>query len=171
MAIQSKRNAVLVAEPAAKVNVVETTPTDKVENTGADDLAPADLKPKPVPVDPDPILWFKKIGKGSFEFNRHYIKENQTFQARRSELPKGLANAIIEVDGPRGGVPLPYQQPVSVKTVKPAQHKIDKPKPVYTMKERENEIGVFDIFDARGKKMNEKGLDEKIAKEILKGYI
>jgi len=96
------------------------------------------------------IQW-KKTGRGSFRFKGRIIKPGQTFMAKPSEISGNLRDLIK----PLSDIP-----------------KIDEPeikavKVLFTKVKREG-AKWFDILNEDGKKVNEKGLTEEKADELLK---
>lgn len=99
-------------------------------------------------IDADPILNWKKLGGGSFELNGHYIKPNQKFQARASQIPRVFRDVVALLD-----------------TIQPGQVVTKHIAVVYTLEPLEN--GMFNIIDSYKKKINEEPLDKDTALSFI----
>jgi hypothetical protein len=107
---------------------------------------------------------YKKIGGGSLRFKNRIIKRNEVFTAEPHEIPEAFEDTIIEVDkkptrtrASKVSEKQPEKQPEPEAEEKPA---------VYTKQERENK-GWFDVMGEDGKAVNEKGLRETEADELI----
>lgn len=105
-----------------------------------------------------PIRW-KKVGGGSLRFIRNkIIKPGEVFVAKPSEIPAAFRDTVIPLD------PLPKEVVAEELVPSPAE---GAPKPgAYEMKKRDTS-NWYDIFDASGKKVNEKALSKEKAEEML----
>jgi len=93
---------------------------------------------------------FKKVGRGSFRFHGRIIKPGQTFTAKPSEISKTLRNIIT---------------PLSKIKETPAEDVVVT-KVLFKKVKREG-TQWWDILNEDGKKVNEKGLTEIKADELL----
>ena len=101
-----------------------------------------------------PVRW-KKIGGGSFLLGKHYIKQNEVFEARPSQIPKGFRDVLICLDV------LPETGKVAPEFVSEAK------KPVFTIALKGTSKFLYDILDAQGKVLNEKGLKKADAEKLI----
>lgn len=124
------------------------------------------------------IKW-KKHGRGFFRLPNLIIKPNDVFWAHPDQIPKAFRDTIIPVNH----LDLKEDKPPQVKTDTPArrehlqrrranapvkQEDLVAVKPVYTKVSRGEGNPWFDIFDANGKKLNEKALRSEQADEYMK---
>lgn len=124
------------------------------------------------------IKW-KKHGRGFFRLPNLIIKPNDVFWARPDQISKAFRDTIIPVNH----LDLKEDKPPQVKTDTPArrehlqrrranapvkQEDLVGVKPVYTKVSRGEGNPWFDIFDANGKKLNEKALRSEQADEYMK---
>ncbi len=124
---------VVVDDPNDDMALIEPIPAKVV-------VIPEEKKPvKIVPKEEKLIRW-KKIGRGSFLFNNRYIKSNQVFYAKESQIPKAFRDVIIPMEKP--------EEPVDVLTTVKSDSE-------YTLQEA-IEAGLWNIVDKHGKKINER---------------
>jgi hypothetical protein len=96
-------------------------------------------------------LWWRNAG-GTFKLNKStVIKPNQKFQAYEHEISKAFRDVIIPI-GTRKAI-----DEVAPSDVHPI---------LYTL--QPNADGLFDIYNAQGKKMTENALDEETARSLIK---
>lgn len=105
---------------------------------------------KVIPQEEKPIRW-KKIGRGSLLINNHYIKPNQVFTAKLSDVPKAFRDLVIPMEKP--------EEPVDALTVA-------KPNSEYTL-EASTEANLWNIVDKRGKKINERPMAHNEAVALI----
>ena len=112
----------------------------------------------------DKIYKFEKTGGGTFVLSvlgrRRHIKPNQVFQARLSEIPKAFWDTIRLADGRR--IEELQEEEMIQEEEKFAANV---PQLEYEIKTRTG--GWFDVVGKDGKPVNEKGLREGAAKELL----
>lgn len=97
------------------------------------------------------IRW-KKVGGGSFRWNRRIIKSGEVFLANVEDIPKGFRDQIIPLDSIKEKVATPI---VAVKSV-------------YEIKSRGKSKSLFDVVDGNGKVLNEKALSKEVADKLVK---
>jgi hypothetical protein len=106
------------------------------------------------------IYRWRKVGGGSFRLRINgracIVKPNQEFSAPASAIPIGFRDVVICLDG---DPVILEKEPEMV--VKPSE---------YTLKVS-GRAGYFNIFDASGKKVNEKAMKEDDAKRALADLI
>ncbi len=107
-------------------------------------------KEEPIPVDPDPIITWKKTGGGSLRLAKRLIPPGATFKARVSEIPKGFRDVVIPMEL------IPEAQQVTVPPVKSA----------FQVVPRGKSKSMFDIIGANGKRMNEQPLTKAVAERL-----
>ena len=91
---------------------------------------------------------------------RRHIKPNQVFQAHLREIPKAFWDTILLADGRR------IEEILEEETVQEeAELAKNVPELEYELKSRTG--GWFDVVGPDGKAVNEKGLREDAAKELL----
>ena len=94
---------------------------------------------------------YRKIGGGSLRLGGRIIKSGQTFKAYPSDIPEAFNDTIIPLEK------VPEEEKVEVKAVKSE----------YTAKKRENS-NWYDVFDSKGKQINEKALKKTQADDLVK---
>lgn len=103
------------------------------------------------------ILW-KKNGGGSailrIDGNKRRIKPGETFLAYPEEIPLAFRDVIVPLDG--NPIKFVTEDEKPVKVVSPA----------YTLRPRGNSKTWWDVVDAQGKVLNEKGLTKEIAERF-----
>lgn len=93
---------------------------------------------------------------GSLRFRKNQIiKPGETFAAYPDEIPKAFRDVIIALEP----IPDANTKPEVFVNAIPTK---------YTLEPNEDEEGFFDIFNGKGKKMNEKPLEEATAKQLIK---
>jgi hypothetical protein len=97
------------------------------------------------------IRW-KKIGGGSFYLGNRIIKPGQVFKAALKDIPPQFRDVCIPVDG------LPE---VVGKQIKGS-------KPVFTKVPNAEEEDMFDVVNAKGKRINDVALSEERADQLIK---
>ena len=101
-----------------------------------------------------PRSW-RKMGGGSFHLKGRIIKPNQVFTAELSEIPKGFRDVIVPLDG---------------KSVEQVEQEVVADVPVtelvFTLKKKGG--AYYNVEDANGKVMNEKGLVKDDAEALIK---
>lgn len=103
------------------------------------------------PVQENARVWWKNNG-GTFRMaSGKIIKPGEKFQAYPDEISKAFRDTIIPLQ-PLKDVNIPIKVASVLYTLQPAG---------------EEGEDLFDIVDAKGKKMNEKSLPEKIAKKLI----
>lgn len=104
------------------------------------------------------IKWINN-GGNFYMADGQVIKHGESFMAAADEVPKAFRSTIQPAD------------PEELKIVKSGEEnsaeavQIDAVKPSYEVKQRKN-TAYFDIFDARGKKLNDKNLTEEEAQDL-----
>ena len=101
------------------------------------------------PRDPDLKRWHQ-TGGGTFNMGRRVIKPKEVFWAKEEEIPLAFRDTIKCLDGEPTGK---KEKPVEV--VRSKYSKVEKTP------------GYFNIIDANGKVMNDAGLREAKADELL----
>lgn len=96
------------------------------------------------------IHW-KKVGGGSFRFNRRIIKPGEIFLANVEDIPKGFRDQIIPLDT------------IKEKSTTP----IIAAKSVYEIQPRGKSKSLFDVVDGNGKVLNEKVLTKEVAEKLV----
>jgi len=107
----------------------------------------------------DNIQRWKKIGGGSLRLGNRIIKPGQIFTAAPEDIPETFRDVIIPVDM------------VEMNTSPEPKRVVNKYTIVPIKSEDELESGdeiLYNIIDGKGKVINEKALDEKTAKKLLK---
>jgi hypothetical protein len=97
------------------------------------------------------IRW-KKIGGGSFRLGKRIIKPNEVFLSVASAIPDAFRSVVI-----------PLEDIPEVKEVL-----LDAPPAIYTVQPKGNSKTWFDVVDAQGKVVNEKGLTKEKAEGLVK---
>jgi hypothetical protein len=103
---------------------------------------------------PVKIRW--KNNGGTFRLNKNQIiKPGQVFKAFPEEIPKAFRDVITSMDSF-----------VEVTEKEKVENPANIVKQTYSLKESEEE-GLFDIYNAKGKKMNEVPLEEQVAQQLI----
>ena len=105
---------------------------------------------KAEPVDPDPIIVWKKTGGGSLRLAKRLIPPGALFKARVSEIPKGFRDVVIPQE----------LIPEAVQATMPAV------KSSFQVVPRGKSKSMFDIIGANGKRMNEQPLTKAVAERL-----
>ena len=100
------------------------------------------------------ILW--KNNGGTFRLNKKIIKPGEKFRAYPYEISKAFRDVIIALE------------PIIEVGNKEQEIITNVPRVTYTLQPNAKEKGFFDIYNTKGKKMNEKPLEEEIAKQLVK---
>jgi hypothetical protein len=124
------------------------------ENQDTPEEPVEEAKETPLPVDPDPIISWKKIGGGSLRLPKKLIPPGGIFKARISEIPKGFRDVVIPME-PIPDIPAGIPSPAPVKTL-------------YVVQPRGKSKSMFDVIAPNGKKINEKPLSREIAERLAK---
>lgn len=105
---------------------------------------------------------WKKIGGGSFRLPGKIIKPNEIFYAYPNEIPKGFRDVVIPLDKD-----IKWDEPTKpdVVIVPPVVNV-----PSFSAKKRDGSQW-YDIFDAQGKKLNEKGLTKEKAEAFIEDLL
>jgi hypothetical protein len=102
------------------------------------------------------MLKWKKIGGGSLRLQKRIIKPGQIFEAYEEDIPASFRKLVICLS----------DDVLAVATAKKLEE-AKKPEILYEIKERSK--GWFDIVNIEtGKKVNERGLRDAEAKDLLK---
>jgi hypothetical protein len=109
-----------------------------------------EVKEESIPVDPDPIITWKKTGGGSLRLAKRLIPPGAIFKARVSEIPKGFRDVVIPMEL------IPEQVQAVVPPVKSA----------FQVMPRGKSKSMFDIIGANGKRMNEQPLTKAVAERL-----
>jgi len=109
-----------------------------------------EAKVEPIPVDPDPIIVWKKTGGGSLRLAKRLIPPGAIFKARVSEIPKGFRDVVI----PQELIPEAVQETMPVV------------KSSFQVVPRGKSKSMFDIIGANGKRMNEVPLTKAVAERL-----
>jgi hypothetical protein len=99
-------------------------------------------------------IQYKKVSGGFFRFNGKIIENGMVFSALTGEIPKAFLDMFQVVETPEEEVEMVVQIPQR--------------KPKYSAKPRKGEKGIFDVFDSKGKQVNEAGLSKDEADELIK---
>lgn len=111
----------------------------------------SDIAPMIIPVVEEPVFQWKKVGGGSFQLNNRYIKPNERFYAKESDIPLNFRDVVVKLSG----------------TVVPPAPAASKHAPVVYALVPSSEEGLFDIVDSFGKKINEASLEKSIALSFI----
>jgi hypothetical protein len=98
------------------------------------------------------LIWWRKTGKGSLDFNGHKIKPNQEFQARPEDIPMAFRDVVIPLQN-ISRRQIPIQEIVFSKQL--LEEKGD------------NGEDLFDVVDKSGKKWNQRPLIEENADDFI----
>lgn len=105
--------------------------------------------------EPNEIYRWRKIGGGGCRLvikgSKKIIKPNQVFEATEEEVPEAFRDVIIKIDAK------------AIQEYKEILGSL----PTFEAKEREDEEGVWDVFNGKGKKLNEKGLTKEKADKFI----
>jgi hypothetical protein len=96
------------------------------------------------------IRW-KKVGGGHFMFNGRIIKPGQVFTAREDQISKNFRDLCVPLDELPSAAPPPPLEIVKL---------------VYTVQPRGKSNTWYDVVDARGKVVNEKGMAKEKAEAL-----
>ena len=103
---------------------------------------------------------WRKLGGGSFYLKGRIIKPNQVFQAELADIPKGFRDVVVLVDSKAGkAVGEVLQDFLDIPDVPVAEV-------VFTLKKKGG--AYYNVEDADGKVMNEKGLRKEDAEALIK---
>jgi hypothetical protein len=137
--MEKKRVRVRADKPEGKVKKEKKVVVEEVEETAV--------------IIEQPIKsLFRKIGGGSFLFENHHIKSNQTFWADPDDIPKSFRNVVILVDPGDAVAPK-------------APNKLPVPPEVYHLEEVEGDL--WNVVNEKGKPINEAPLSKASAEELL----
>jgi hypothetical protein len=101
---------------------------------------------------------FKKVGGGSLRIGNHIYKPGQVFEIDPNLIPKAFRDQVI----PEGGDMKGWEEKRKEETPTPK----NVVKSIYTAKQREGSQW-WDILDANGKVVNEKGLKQEVAEDLM----
>jgi hypothetical protein len=148
----------LVEENIPKVKKVKESPKQEIEpeiQVGEEKIVkPIEVEITPVAAVQGKIRWRNDGGTLRFRKNQ-IIKPGEKFTAYPDEIPKAFRDVIIALEPIIEGN-MKQEIPANVTRV------------TYSLKPNDKEDGFFDIYNAKGKKMNEKPLEEEIAKQLIK---
>jgi len=99
------------------------------------------------------MIEWKKLGGGSLRINGKIIKPNQKFWAR----PEDISETFRDVIRPLKDIPEKEEEKITVAALE------------YSYKKRATS-NYYDVFDAGGKKVNEKALTRQKALDLIKSY-
>lgn len=110
------------------------------------------------------IQW-RKIGGGSLRYIRNkIIKPNEVFIARPEEIPLAFRRQVVALED----VPETMVEPVRPFTVRKRKSSLDTKAEVYKVQQRSTN-GWWDVVNSvSGKIINEKGLREEAAQQLVK---
>ena len=109
----------------------------------------------------DGTISWKQTGGGSFRLGSgKIIKPGQTFRARPDQIPLGFRDVVVAQEAIPPG---PFQS-------KETATMVDIPgiEAKYTLAPRGKSKLWYDILDAKGKVLNEKGLPKEAAEKLIK---
>ena len=93
-----------------------------------------------------------------------FIKPGQIFMAYPSEIPKSFRDLVLALSGDGK-----WEQTKKEEESPPAPVKVTKP--LYTIQPRGKSALWFDIVDAQGKVINEKGLKKEVAEKFIEDLL
>lgn len=103
----------------------------------------------------DGKVWYKKIGGGSLRIGGKIVKPGEKFRATPESIPKGFRDLLIPLEGGS------FEEVEKKQAVK-----LDITKSTYKLVKREKSAW-FDVVDANGKVLNEKGMKKEIAEKLI----
>jgi len=148
----------------AKKPVVEDKVQEEVEQPVEEAKTPEIIEEKKEEVkeeviiqNPDEVkIRFRKVGGGSLRLGNRIIKPGQVFTAAPKDIPKAFRDLVVAVGGNFDfAKPAPLPPPVVGK------------KPTYKLQPRGESKTLFDVVDAQGKVLNDKGLKKEIAEQLI----
>lgn len=107
---------------------------------------------------------WRKVGGGTtyltINGRKRIIKPMEEFEAFDDEIPQSFRDIIICLNGDRGSIPKVLGKLPKPESVKPV--------PVtYTLEESEEEEGMFNVKDSKGKIVNQKPVTKEKAEQFI----
>ena len=99
---------------------------------------------------------WKKVGGGSLRLANRIIKPGQVFVAAPEDIPKAFRDLVVSVSGS-------FDFEKKEKEIPP----VIGVKPIYTLALKGASQFLYNVIDAQGKVLNEKGLKKEVAEKLI----